>query len=143
MRLETQCHGGQGERGFLLIEGLVAILIFSLGILELVAMQSLVVKETAEAQYRIEAAMFTNQLIGQMWAEDRANLSTNFASPDGVRYQVWRDQVTDTANGGLPGAAAQVPTVAFAGNNVVTISVFWQQPGTTGRHQLVTTTQMP
>lgn len=133
------------ESGFLLIEALIAILIFSLGILGLVALQAVVIKETTDAQYRVEASMFTNQLIAQMWAEDKVNLATNFASPNGPRYLAWRADVVTAANGGLPNAAAQPPTVVFGANNQVTITIFWQLPGAvagTPFHQHATTTQL-
>lgn len=138
-------HRGFGQSGFLLIEAMVSILIFSLGILGIVALQAVVIKETSDAQYRIEASMFTNQLIAEMWAEDKVNLATNFASPDGPRYQAWRTGVTTTSTGGLPGAALQPPTVVFGPNNQVTISVFWQLPGAaagTPFHQHTTITQL-
>lgn len=138
-------QASQKQSGFLLIEALIAILIFSLGILGLVALQAVVIKETSSAQYRVEASMFTNQLIAQMWAEDKATLATNFASPDGLRYLAWRADVVATGSGGLPNAAAQPPTVVFGANNQVTITIFWQLPGAvTGSpfHQHTTITQL-
>lgn len=130
----------QSQSGFLLIEGLIAILIFSFGILALIALQAVVVKETGDAKYRMEATQFTNQLIGQMWAEDKTTLATDFASPSGARYQAWRNEVI--ASGGLPGAATNLPTVVFSGNNQVTISLFWRQPGMSAAHQYVSITQL-
>ena len=130
----------KSESGFLIIEGLIAILIFSLGILGLVALQATVIKETGEAKYRMEAIQFTNQLIGQMWAEDKVALSNNFASPDGTRFLAWKSEVI--ATGGLPGAASNPPTVVFGTNNQVTITVSWKQPGTSAAHRLVTSTQL-
>ena len=135
----------RNESGFLLIEALVAMLIFSLGILGLVALQAVVIKETSNAQYRVEASLFTNQLIAQMWAEDKANLATNFSSPDGQRYLAWQAAVAATGSGGLPNAAAQPPTVVFGANNQVTITIFWQLPGAVAGspfHQHVTMTQL-
>ena len=131
------------QRGFLLLEGLIAILIFSFGVLALIGLQAVVVKETAEAKYRMEASMFTNQLIGQMWAEDKLTIATDFASPSGARYVDWRNEVVAAA--GLPGAAANPPTVVFGVNNQVTITVFWQAPGAptgTPAHRFVTITQL-
>ena len=130
----------QLQSGFLLIEGLIAILIFSFGILALIGLQAVVIKETGEAKFRMEAVQFTNQLIGQMWAEDKTTLATNFASPDGQRFIAWRNEVV--AAGSLPGASSTPPTVVFGANNQVTISVFWQQPETTTAHQYVSITQL-
>lgn len=128
------------QSGFLLIEGLIAVLIFSLGILALVALQAVIVKETGEAKYRMEAIQYTNQLIGEMWGDNKLTLSTNFASPSGARYVVWKNQVA--ASAGLPGAASVPPSVVFGLNNQVTISIFWKKPGESAAHQHVTITQL-
>lgn len=130
----------QRQSGFLLIEALIAVLIFSFGILALVALQAVVVKEVGEAKFRMEATQFTNQLIGQMWADDKVNLSANYASPDGPRYVQWKNEVV--AAGSLPGAAANPPTVVFGANNQVTVSVFWKRPGADVAHQYVAITQL-
>lgn len=148
------------QSGFLLIEALVAIAIFAIGILGLMAMQGMVVRETADAQYRIEASAFVDQIIAEMRAACGAPVSTGtgieqscqtflppgaatnpFASPGGARYLAWRSQVITTATGGLPGASAVPPTIVFNGNQV-TVSVFWRQPGETQSHQHVVTTQI-
>jgi type IV pilus assembly protein PilV len=134
----------QKQGGFLLLEGLIAILIFSLGILTIIGLQAVVVKEVGESKYRMEAVQFANQLIGEMWAEDRGTgltgVSTVFASPSGTRYLAWRSQVTDSS--ALPGAAASPPTVVFGAGNRVTVTIFWQQPGATAAHEYLVTTQL-
>jgi type IV pilus assembly protein PilV len=130
------------QSGFLLIEALIAILIFAFAILALVALQAVVIKETAEAKYRMEAALHTDRLLGQMWASNKVALPVDFASPGGGRFAAWRNEL---GNSGLPGVAANPPTVVFGANNQVTVSVFWQQPGApagTPPHQYVTITQI-
>ena len=135
------------QSGFLLIEALVALLIFAFGILGLIALQATVIKVTGEAKYRMEAVQFTNQLLGDMWADgqtlstDKTAFQTAFSSPDGPRFQLWAAEVTNVGTGGLPGAATVLPTVVFGANNQVTITVSWQQPGG-ATHQHVTVTQL-
>ena len=51
----------------MLLEALVAILIFSIGILAMVAMQAVAIKQTGDANYRTRATLLANRLIGQMW----------------------------------------------------------------------------
>jgi len=128
------------QSGFLLIEGLIAILIFSLGIIGLVAMQAMIVKETGDAKFRMEAIQYSNQLIGEMWAENKTSIATNFASPAGARYVVWKNQFAASTT--LPGAAENPPTVVFGANNQVTITVFWKQPSESVAHRYVTITQL-
>lgn len=56
------------QNGFVLLEGLIAILIFSMAILGVVGMQATAITKASESQYRADAAFLANQLIGQMWA---------------------------------------------------------------------------
>jgi type IV pilus assembly protein PilV len=65
------------QSGIIFLEALIGILIFSMGILSLVAMQSASINVVADAQYRIEAVNAANQLLAQMWVNvDRTNPTT-------------------------------------------------------------------
>jgi type IV pilus assembly protein PilV len=55
------------QKGVFLIEALMGILIFSLGILSLVAIQTAAISAQSDAQYRIEAANLANQMLNQIW----------------------------------------------------------------------------
>jgi len=63
------------QQGMLLLEALVGILIFSIGILAMLGMQSVGMQNTIESKYRSEAAYLANQIVGTMWV-DRANIAT-------------------------------------------------------------------
>jgi type IV pilus assembly protein PilV len=54
------------QAGFFLIEAMVAILIFALGILGLVAMGGAAVASQSDAQYRTEAAALANAIAGEI-----------------------------------------------------------------------------
>ena len=73
------------ESGMMLIEALVAILIFSIGILALVGLQATAVKQSTDARFRSDAAALTNDIIAEMWVSDRttATLNANFAGSAG------------------------------------------------------------
>lgn len=117
------------QQGSVLLEGLIAILIFSLGILSIVALLGASVKYTSNAQYRTEANLLANQIIAQMWVNDKTNavLVNNYNSPAGAAYIAWQNRVANT----LPGAGAvgNAPTIAIDANNVVTVTIRWQMPG--------------
>ena len=51
------------SRGMTLIEGLVAMLLFAIGILALVGMYSASVRASSDAQYRVEASDLATQVI--------------------------------------------------------------------------------
>lgn len=148
------------QSGVMLIEALIALLIFSIGILGIVGLQSSAVTASSDAKYRSEAALLANELIGSMWASDRtqANLQTAFASPNGVAYQNWAyvgglsgspGTTTAPAVGTvfktLPGAMANPPTVVIVSSgtatlvptSIVTITIFWQAPNDTAIHNYI------
>jgi len=55
------------QSGMMLLEALIGILIFSIGILALVAMQTAAVSSVADAQYRVEAVNLSNQVLANIW----------------------------------------------------------------------------
>jgi type IV pilus assembly protein PilV len=112
------------QSGVALLEGLIAILIFSLGILSLVGMQAVAVKQSTDARYRTEAALLAERLIGAMWVDNRSTLATNYAT-GGSAYNNWLADVSDA----LPKVADNPPVVDVSAGGDVTITIYWQQPG--------------
>lgn len=110
----------------MLLEGLIAVLIFSLGILAIVGMQAAAVKASSDAKYRSDAGLLANQLIGTMWVSDRTTptLQANFNAPNGASYLTWSAEVQNT----LPGAAANLPNVVVDNAGVVTVTIYWLAP---------------
>lgn len=123
------------QRGIVILEGLIAILIFSLGILGIVGLLAASIRNNASAKYRTDASMLANQVVGQMWVANKVNtsLKTNFESPNGAGYAAWK---TDVANV-LPGAEANAPTIEIDADNVATINIRWQAPGEAAAHSYV------
>lgn len=114
------------QGGALLLEALIAILLFSLGILSLVGLQATAVSNVSEAKYRADASFLANQLIGQIWV-NRTNLA-NYAyagsgSPPAV-LNSWVNQVI----GALPGVTGNLPSVVMGAGNQVTVTILWQRP---------------
>ncbi|WP_050997930.1 type IV pilus modification PilV family protein [Dyella japonica] len=134
------------NRGIVMMDALVAIVIFSIGILGLMHLLSAAVGLTGAAKYRTDAAMLADQVIAQMWTYSNApsgTIATNFNSPDGAAYKTWAANVTTlTANSGLPGAKGNVPTIVVDGNNNVTVTIKWQSPDDNILHTYVASTQI-
>jgi len=117
------------QSGVILIEALVAILIFSIGILALVGLQATAIKQSTDARYRTEAAALSNELIAEMWVSDRttATLEANFESPGGPRYTAWANRVAAV----LPGGIAPTVTIDAAGTAIpgrVLVTIQWRAP---------------
>ncbi len=158
------------QTGSMILESMIAVLVFSLGILGIVGLQAASVKASTDAKYRSEASLLANELIGRMWVSDRApaTLQANFASPDGAAYQAWAWVGTAEGDVGtpaaptpgtvleaLPGAAANLPTILIAevapeavtlpptpATSLVTVTVFWQLPGEATPHNYTAVAQI-
>lgn len=119
------------QRGVSLLEALVAILIFSIGILALIALQATSIRQSADAKYRSEASLLASEIIGQMWVSDRTplTLQANFQT-GGAGYNAWLPRVQATLPGLAASAAvpASAPTVAVSASGVVRVDLFWRAP---------------
>ncbi len=119
MKYRNTRQNMQNQRGIILLEGLIAVVIFSLGILALVGLQSASIRNTTDAKYRVDASFIANQAIGMMWTkrsdlESFEGASTVAELPNGTRtIDVDGNDVTVTVTWQLPGeAAAHTHTVA-------------------------------
>jgi type IV pilus assembly protein PilV len=153
------------EGGFFLIEAMVAILIFALGILGLVAMGGTAVASQSDAQYRTEASSLADAIAGEIAINiDRTSEATKFASLAQFSHQPTVTAYCDfsgavaanaivksivdraanlTAVPGMPGAspAMQQVVVAPAGTfNRVEITLCWKTATDSAprKHTLVT-----
>jgi type IV pilus assembly protein PilV len=94
-----------------ILEALIAILIFSFGVLGIVGMQANMVKNTSDSKFRSDAGYVAQQRIGMMWTD------SSLQPADGATAS----SVANTLPNG-------VVTVARAGSQFA-ISVTWQQAG--------------
>ncbi len=65
------------QSGFAILEGLIAILIFSMAVLAVVGMQATAIGKGSESQYRADAAFLANQLLAQMWVHAGSGVLVN------------------------------------------------------------------
>jgi len=149
------------QQGFMLLEVLIALLIFSLGVLGLVGLQANATKESGQAQYRAQAIMLADELIGMMWAGDHsnANLTATYGSSStDASFVAWKNKVQST----LPGAGtvAAAPTVTLttvaplagtptptpSSSTLVVVQIYWQLPSESGNgdfaHNVTVSTQI-
>ncbi len=136
------------QRGIMLLEALIAILIFSLGILALIGLQAQSIRNSSEAKYRADASFLANQLIGYMWS-DPANFSSYSHRPSGA---VCEPSGSDSTNPNvvtwlanvsalLPGATNRLQSITVnAATRDVTVRICWQSK--TGNHNVVISTRL-
>ena len=145
------------QSGFFLLEALVGILLFALGILAMIALGTTAVTMQADAQFRSEAMNLSERISSDIWTGvARTQVMVNGASMsevDSASLAAFQQDATVTSacsfTGGdstnaavvswinairasLPGSVAgmqriAVNTAAGAGNQV-TITICWQAP---------------
>jgi len=124
----------QRQGGVMLLEALIGILIFSIGILALLGMQAVAMRTSIDAKYRSEASFLANEIVGVMWA-DPANLS-DYATANCAgtpRCSDWLARVQTL----LPNASGgNAPTIAVT-NRQVEVTVRWQPPGDSASNHVV------
>jgi type IV pilus assembly protein PilV len=113
------------QAGVMLLEALIALLIFSIGILAIVGMQATAVQDLGESKYRTDAAFLANQIVADMWSNSAQLGSYAFAGSGAPPAQLagW----VATVRSRLPGADAYPPIISVAPDNTVTVTVRWQQ----------------
>ncbi|MET0962627.1 MAG: pilus assembly protein PilV [Noviherbaspirillum sp.] len=130
------------QSGVVLLESLIAILLFSMGILGIVGLQATAVKQVTDARYRSEASLLVDQLLGTMWVSDRSTAALQASFSDGgAGYQGWLGSVSAA----LPGVDTYPPSVAVDANGIVTITIRWRAPSeeaAAGAHQYIAVAQI-
>lgn len=154
------------QSGVILLEALIGILIFSLGVLSLVAMSTSAVRVQGDAQYRAEAMNLAEQLASSIWSSiDRPQQTINgrlmsvvntttlqayqhaetgglcaFSGTTSTQALVttWLSRVQNM----LPGSGDGMQQIAIntANGNQVRITICWQAPSDNKvrHHTLVT-----
>lgn len=146
----------QSQRGSALLEALFAILIFSIGLLALVALQAVSIKSSIDAKYRSDASYVANQIIAQMWIDRAGAVLDGYAHyPAGpvcgftgaasanANVTDWTGQVV----GLLPGSASnrtqiQVTTPVGTSTRLVKVTVCWQGPQEATAHNFAVTARI-
>jgi len=114
------------QQGVMLLEALIALLIFSVGILAVVGMQATAIQDMGEAKYRTDAAFLANQIIAEMWSNSKylADYEWDGSGAPPVNVENW----FNTVQARLPGASKFPPTLTLdPATNAVTVTVSWQQ----------------
>jgi type IV pilus assembly protein PilV len=142
----TSIRGNQG--GVVLIEAMIGILIFSLGVLALVAMQAVSSSNVSNARFRSEAAFLANEISAAAWmgrGADGTNVATYKWPGGNTTTKAWADKVTAL----MPQAGAYPPTIDTVadpgGGYKMTITVRWKAPDaiTPSNHVAVAIVTLP
>ncbi len=118
------------QHGVVLLEALVALLIFSMGVLALVGLQAAMIKNTGDSKFRAEASLIAQKRIGVMWS-DPANTTLGTFNEDNT-------DISLTAQ--LPRATR---TVMQLSPTQFQVSITWWPPGDPQQHIFTTVADIP
>ena len=122
--------------GSSLVDALLALLLFSVGMLALLRLMSAALVESTNAQYRNQASQLASALVSSMWTGDRslASLQSRFGNQNAQDYRAWLSKV----QAALPGTdkPALQPEVIIDAQRHIAITLRWQAPSDPGPHQL-------
>jgi type IV pilus assembly protein PilV len=112
-------RSARAQYGVALLECLMAMLIFSVGLLGLLGLEARVMNISSDSENRNRAAMLASEVASQMWLN-------NTVDPLAPAIVAAEANAADQTQGGLPGgivAVTAVPGIA----NAADITVTWQE----------------
>ncbi|MDD2894257.1 MAG: hypothetical protein PHF20_10055 [Halothiobacillaceae bacterium] len=119
--------GPNSQQGVVIIEAMIAILIFSIGVLGIIGMQANMVKNTTDSKFRADAGYIAQQTIGTMWSDidPVGNLDNHVVAGEDISAL-------------LPGGQRTVNKTTVITNKdgiivggVFTVTIGWTAPGET------------
>jgi type IV pilus assembly protein PilV len=133
-------HMKKSQQGVMLLEAMIGILIFSMGILAIIGMQARSIASVSDAMYRSQASFLADEIIGQMWVDRGVSLANlaNYAYPPGgaPALATWVAKLQTE----LPQGAATI--AANTATGFVTVTVTWQPPNVATPHSLTAVAQI-
>lgn len=127
----------KNQSGVMLLEVLIGMLLFLIGIMGIIGLQAVSMKNTIDAKYRTEASYLANQLISRMWT-DTSNLGSYELAAGSVcpstpstDLERWVCDVKNT----LPNATGVNGPVVHIVGSKVTIQIHWKKDSNDPLHE--------
>jgi type IV pilus assembly protein PilV len=108
----------KNQSGMMLLEVLISIVIFSIGLLGAVGLLATSTQNATNAEQRIIAAHLADDMVAQMWLRSTSQPSDANLVKD---IAAWKETVSKSA---LPNVTGNVTLAA----GVTTVSVIWKAP---------------
>jgi len=129
MRVRNSSQGGnsQGRKsqaGIALVETLVAILIFSFGVLGLIALEANAVNFAVDSEDRNRAALFASDVASAMWTAGSVDIVGN-AQLAALNNNVWQVNISDPTTTGLTNGTLNFAVVTAKSVDII---IAWRPP---------------
>lgn len=100
-----------------LIEALIAVLIFSFGVLGLIGIEASAIRFSVDAEDRNRAALFASEIASTMWVNGTVTVS-------GTQMTTWTTAISNTATVGVPGGTLAITPTPNTTNSA-DIKITW------------------
>lgn len=122
---------GRRDRGFTLLETLVALVVFSIGLLGIVALQARSVQMSVDGEDRNRAALLADEVISAMWTSAVGGGSSTCGGGATVcpinltstELTAWETRVSSVLGASAVGAVTGPDT-----SGLVTVQITWRPP---------------
>jgi len=131
-----RAHARRAQRGVALIEALISILIFSIGVLGLMGLEARAINFSVDAEDRNRAALFASEVASTLWLSGSGNVGNAITA----NSTAWNTSVADPTGTGLPNGAITV--VQIGTTNAADITITWRSPSRTTTVNSVLTTRV-
>ena len=118
-RMSQNPRNGRTQRGVALLESLMALLIFSVGLLGLLGLEARVMSTSTNSENRNRAAMIAGEVASQMWLQNTVSATNAFVLAA-------KANAGNQALGGLPGGVVNITAVPST-TNAADITVTWTE----------------
>jgi type IV pilus assembly protein PilV len=128
------------QHGMALLECLMALLIFSVGLLGLLGLEARVMGISTDSENRGRASLIASEVASQMWLNNTVDPVALAATP---AYVALLARVADQSQGGLPGGLPPAVVIVPGTTNAADITISWQEVADANLSQLTTRVILP
>ena len=123
------------QRGFSLIEAMVAVALLSIGLIGLLGLQARAARMSTDTEDMTRAALLANEIASAMW------VSVNATAVTPAQIAAWNARAADPTSGGMRDGAVTVTTAG----KIATITITWRSsaPNSTATDRYVTNVVIP
>lgn len=123
------------QHGYVLLEALVALLIFSLGLLGMIGFQAASTRIATDSRFRTEAAILADELLAKMAVDKRSVVIANYVYDSehgggGAATDAWfKQRVTAASKLANPKVKVDVANGSAVDTFTVRVRLQWDMPG--------------